>query len=60
MGVATAKRCRRLSHGHKVTIFLEETSLEYKVIPINIGKADQFAPEFKNQPQQQDASDRRS
>jgi GST-like protein len=33
-------------NGHKVTIFLEEASLDYKVIPINIGKGDQFSPEF--------------
>src|SRR5690242_5356266 len=33
-------------NGHKVTIFLEELRLNYKVIPINIGKGDQFAPEF--------------
>ena len=33
-------------NGHKITIFLEEVGLEYKVIPINIGKGDQFAPEF--------------
>jgi GST-like protein len=33
-------------NGHKVTIFLEETGLEYKVHPINIGKGEQFAPEF--------------
>jgi GST-like protein len=33
-------------NGHKVTIFLEETGLEYKIIPINIAKGDQFAPEF--------------
>src|SRR6185437_14024002 len=33
-------------NGHKVTIFLEEVGLPYKVIPINIGKGEQFAPEF--------------
>lgn len=33
-------------NGHKVTIFLEEAGLEYKIIPISIGKGDQFAPEF--------------
>jgi GST-like protein len=33
-------------NGHKITIFLEEVGLEYKVIPINIGKGDQFAAEF--------------
>jgi len=33
-------------NGHKVTIFLEETGLPYKIIPINIGKGEQFAAEF--------------
>ena len=33
-------------NGHKVTMFLEETGLPYKVIPINIGKGEQFQPDF--------------
>jgi GST-like protein len=33
-------------NGHKITIFLEETGLEYKVVPVNIGKGEQFKPEF--------------
>src|ERR1041384_8408484 len=33
-------------NGHKVTIFLEETGLPYKIIPINIGKGEQFKAEF--------------
>jgi len=33
-------------NGHKITMFLEETGLEYKIFPINIGKGDQFKPEF--------------
>ncbi len=33
-------------NGHKVHIMLEEVGLEYKVIPINIGRGDQFDPEF--------------
>lgn len=33
-------------NGHKITIFLEEAGLEYKIFPINIGKGDQFKPEF--------------
>ncbi len=33
-------------NGHKVTIFLEEAGLAYKIIPINISKGEQFAPEF--------------
>jgi GST-like protein len=27
-------------------LFLEETGLEYKLIPVNIGKGDQFKPDF--------------
>ena len=33
-------------NGHKVTIFLEEAGLEYKIIPINIGKGEQFKADF--------------
>ena len=33
-------------NGHKVTIFLEETGLAYSIKPVNIGKGDQFKPEF--------------
>lgn len=33
-------------NGHKVTLFLEETGLEYKIIPINIAKGEQFQPDF--------------
>ncbi len=33
-------------NGHKITIFLEEVGLAYNVIPINIGKGEQFQPEF--------------
>ena len=33
-------------NGHKVTIFLEETGLEYRIVPVNIRKGDQFAPDF--------------
>jgi len=33
-------------NGHKITMFLEETGLEYKIIPINIGKGEQFKPDF--------------
>ena len=33
-------------NGHKITIFLEETGLHYKIIPVNIGKGEQFKPEF--------------
>lgn len=33
-------------NGHKITLFLEETGLDYTIHPINIGKGEQFAPEF--------------
>ena len=33
-------------NGHKITIFLEETGLQYKLIPVNIGKGEQFKAEF--------------
>jgi GST-like protein len=33
-------------NGHKVTMFLEETGLPYKIFPIAIGKGEQFAPSF--------------
>jgi GST-like protein len=33
-------------NGHKIHIMLEETGLPYRVHPIDIGKGDQFDPEF--------------
>jgi len=33
-------------NGHKITIFLEEAGLEYKIIPVNIGKGEQFKADF--------------
>jgi GST-like protein len=33
-------------NGHKVTIFLEETGLPYRIHPVDIGKGEQFKPEF--------------
>ena len=33
-------------NGWKITIMLEECSIPYKVIPVNLGKGDQFKPEF--------------
>jgi GST-like protein len=33
-------------NGHKVHITLEELGLPYTVVPINIGKGDQFRPDF--------------
>jgi GST-like protein len=33
-------------NGHKITIFLEEAGLAYKIFPVNIGKGEQFKREF--------------
>jgi len=33
-------------NGHKVTIFLEEAALPYRIVAVNIGAGDQFKPEF--------------
>lgn len=33
-------------NGHKITLFLEEAGLEYRIIPVDISKGDQFKPEF--------------
>jgi GST-like protein len=33
-------------NGHKITIFLEESGLNYQIIPVNIGMGDQFKPDF--------------
>ena len=33
-------------NGHKITIFLEETGLPYKIVPVNINKGEQFKREF--------------
>lgn len=33
-------------NGHKITIFLEEAGVEYQIHPINIGRGEQFTPEF--------------
>jgi GSH-dependent disulfide-bond oxidoreductase len=33
-------------NGKKITIFLEETGVPYKLIPVNIGRGDQFSPDF--------------
>ncbi len=33
-------------NGHKITMYLEEAGLDYRVKPINISKGEQFAPEF--------------
>jgi len=33
-------------NGHKVAIFLEETALPYRLVPVNIGAGEQFKPDF--------------
>ena len=33
-------------NGHKVTMFLEEAGIPYNIIPVHIGKGEQFKPEF--------------
>lgn len=33
-------------NGHKVTMFLEEAGLEYRIVPVDIGKGEQFKPGF--------------
>jgi GSH-dependent disulfide-bond oxidoreductase len=33
-------------NGHKITMFLEEVGLEYRIVPVNIGAGAQFEPAF--------------
>jgi GST-like protein len=33
-------------NGHKITMFLEEAGLDYRIIPVDIGAGDQFQPAF--------------
>lgn len=33
-------------NGHKITLFLEETGLPYRIVPVDIGAGDQFKAEF--------------
>ena len=33
-------------NGLKVKLFLEETGLRYRIVPVNIGRGEQFKPEF--------------
>ena len=33
-------------NGHKITIFLEEAQIPYRIIPVNISKGEQFEAEF--------------
>ncbi len=33
-------------NGHKITIFLEEAGVPFRIVPVNIGKGEQFAADF--------------
>lgn len=33
-------------NGHKITMFLEETGLPHRIVPVNISKGEQFAADF--------------
>ena len=33
-------------NGHKITVFLEEAQIDYKIIPVNIGRGEQFEADF--------------
>jgi GST-like protein len=33
-------------NNHKITIFLEEAGLDYRIVPVNIGRGEQFEPAF--------------
>lgn len=33
-------------NGHKITIFLEEADVKYRLVPVDIGKGEQFDPAF--------------
>ena len=47
-------------NGHKITISLEEAALPHRLFPVNIGKGEQFKPEFlKHSPEQPHSGHRR-
>jgi GST-like protein len=33
-------------NGHKIAMFLEECGLTYRIVPVNIGRGEQFQPDF--------------
>src|ERR687889_738986 len=33
-------------NGHKITMFLEEAGLPYRIVPVDISRGEQFRPEF--------------
>ncbi|MBL8471858.1 MAG: glutathione S-transferase N-terminal domain-containing protein [Rhodocyclaceae bacterium] len=35
-------------NGYKILLFLEETGLEHRLVPVDIGRGEQFRPEFLN------------
>lgn len=35
-------------NGHKITIYVEEAEIPYRIVPVNIGTGDQFQPDFLN------------
>src|SRR5690606_22676318 len=50
---ALSERCTMIDlyywptpNGHKITLFLEEAELPYRLVPVNIGKGEQFEPSF--------------
>ncbi|STM10475.1 putative glutathione S-transferase [Escherichia coli] len=43
-------------NGHKITLFLEEAELDYRLIKVDLGKGGQFRPEFlRISPKQQNS-----
>jgi GST-like protein len=38
--------CWTTPNGHKITMFLEDEQLPYRIVPIHIGRGEQFAPDF--------------
>ena len=47
-------------NGHKVAMFLEESALPYRIVPVNISKGDQFNRIPGDFPKQPHSSHRRS
>lgn len=33
-------------NGHKITLFLEEAAVPYRIVPVHIGRGEQFEPDF--------------
>jgi GST-like protein len=45
-------------NGHKITLFLEEAQLAYRLIRVDIGKGNSFIRSFCDLAEQQDPGDR--